>query len=235
MSDVINTRLDDVIASCVPLYHPLGLTLTTIMPLVEGIPITCNADPMDSLGIAKSVARYNATVLPGSPATLGLYASNPDINPLMLSSLRLVVSGAEPLPAEVRQQFELKFGKRIYEGWGTAETTTVATVNIPDAMDTSDWKVQQGNIPGTMGMPLPGTGLKIIDASSGEEMPLGQDGQLLVCGSQVMLGYLDQPERTRAALVDIDGQRWLRTGKQGHLTEEGFLVLNPFPAVGAAQ
>ncbi|MDH4039068.1 MAG: MFS transporter [Gammaproteobacteria bacterium] len=225
MSDVMNTRRDDVIASCVPLYHPLGLTLTTLMPLVEGIPMACHADPLDSPGIAKSVARHSATLLPGSPGTLGLYANNADIHPLMLDSLRLVVSGAEPLPEEVRDQFELKFGKRIYEGWGMAETTTVATVNIPDAMDTSDWKVQHGNIPGTVGMPLPGTALKIIDEASGEELPLGRDGQVLVCGSQVMLGYLDAPEKTGAAITEIDGQRWLRTGHRGHLTEEGFLVL----------
>ena len=69
----------------------------------------------------------------------------------MLDSLRLVVSGAEPLPNELRSEFELKFGKRVYEGYGAAETTTVTTVNIPDAMDASDWKVQQGNIPGPWG------------------------------------------------------------------------------------
>ena len=226
MSDVLNTRLDDVIVSCVPLYHPLGLTFATIMPLVEGIPMTCQADPMDAQGIAKSVARHSGTLLPGSPGTLGLYARNDDIHPLMLDSLRLVVSGAEPLPEDVRLEFERKFGKRIYEGWGTAETTTVATVNIPDAMDTSDWKVQQGNVPGSMGMPLPGTSLKIIAAASGEELPLGGNGHLLVCGGQVMLGYLNAPDKTAACIVEIGGQRWLRTGLSGRLTEEGFLILN---------
>ena len=85
--------------------------------------------------------------------------------------------------------------------------------------------MQHGNIPGTVGMPLPGTALKIIDEASGEELPLGRDGQVLVCGSQVMLGYLDAPEKTGAAITEIDGQRWLRTGHRGHLTEEGFLVL----------
>lgn len=225
MSDVLNTRLDDVILSCLPLYHPLGLTLTTIMPLVEGIPMACHGDPLDSLGIAKSVARHRATLLPASPQTLGLYVRNNAIHPLMLDSLRLVVSGAEPLSDELRAEFEQKFGKRVYEGYGAAETTTVSTVNIPDAMDTTDWKVQQGNIPGTMGMPLPGTCLRIVDEHSGREQPLGTDGMLLVCGGQVMTGYLDAPERTAAAIFEIDGQRWFRTGRTGHLTEEGFLVL----------
>ena len=225
VSDVLNTRIDDVILSCIPAYHPFGLTVTTIMPLVEGIPMACHSNPSDSLGIAKTVARYSATILPGSPGTLDLYTRNDDIHPLMLNSLRLVVSGAEALPEDVRQQFELKFGKRIYEGFSLAEATAVAAVNIPDAMDTSDWKVQQGAIAGTMGMPLPGTSLKIIDAINGEELPLGQDGQLLICGSQVMYGYLNDPEKTGSAIIHIDGQRWLKTSYTGHLTEEGFLIV----------
>ncbi len=230
ISDVLNTQVDDVVLSCVPLFHPLGLTLTTIMPLVEGIPIACHGDPTDTLGIAKTAARCNATVLPGSPATLDLYTRNEAIHPLMFNSLRLVLSGAEHLADEVRQNFELKFGKRIYEGYGLAETTSVTTVNIPDAMDTSDWQVQQGTIAGTMGMPLPGTSLKIIDPENGRDLPLGIDGQLLVCGSQVMLGYLNDPEKTGTAMIESDGQRWLKTGRTGHLTAEGFLVLKPVAA-----
>ncbi|MCP5128360.1 MAG: MFS transporter [Pseudomonadales bacterium] len=226
MSDVMNTRLDDVIASCAPLYHPMGFTLTTIMPLVEGIPMVCHDDPADALGIAKTIARNRATLLPGSPGTLGLYARDEDVHPLMLDSLRLVVSGAEPMPSQLKQQFELKFGKRIYEGWGLTETTNVATVNIPDALDSGDWKVQQGNMPGSMGMPLPGTGLKIVDANSSEELPLGSDGVLLISGCQVAPGYLDEPETSATTmLVDQQGRHWLRTAITGHLTEQGFLVL----------
>ena len=226
VSDVLNTQIDDVILSCIPAYHPFGLTVTTIMPLVEGIPMACHSQPADSLGIAKTVARFNATILPGSPGTLDLYARNDDIHPLMLNSLRLVVSGSEQLPESVRNAFELKFGKRIYEGFSLAEATAVASVNIPDAMDTTDWKVQQGAMAGTLGMPLPGTGLKIIDAISGVEQPLGQEGQVLICGSQIMQGYLNDPEKTGSAIIDIDGQRWLKTGNTGHLTEEGFLILS---------
>jgi acyl-[acyl-carrier-protein]-phospholipid O-acyltransferase/long-chain-fatty-acid--[acyl-carrier-protein] ligase len=225
MSDVLNTAVDDVMMSCLPPYQPMGLTLTTIMPLVEGIPMACHADPADVLGIARGVARYSATLLPGLPSTLGLYARDAGVHRLMLDSIRLVVSGGEPLPEAVRREFELKFGKPIYEGYGLAETTAAATANIPDAMDTSDWKVQQGNIPGTMGMPLPGTSLKIVDEYSGRELPLGSDGLVLVCGSQVMSGYLNAPEQTAAAVFESAGRRWLRTGRRGHLTEEGFLVL----------
>ena len=93
-------------------------------------------------------------------------------------------------------------------------------------MDASDWKVQQGNITGTLGMPLPGTSLKVVDKKTGAELPLGQEGRVLIGGSQVMLSYLDEPDKTAAAISAGRGQRWFNTARTGHLTAEGFLVLN---------
>ena len=166
-----------------------------------------------------------ATILFGTSSVLGLYVANQAVQPLMLGSLRVVVSGAERLSAKVRHDFELKFGKRIYEGYGATETTPVATVNIPDAMDTTDWKVQQGNIPGSVGMPLPGTSIRVVDPQTLEQRPLGEDGLILISGSQVMLGYLNDEEKTAEVISEIDGTRWFHSGDLGHLTEEGFLII----------
>jgi acyl-[acyl-carrier-protein]-phospholipid O-acyltransferase / long-chain-fatty-acid--[acyl-carrier-protein] ligase len=225
-SDVLNTAVDDVMMSSLPPCHPLGLTLTTLMPLVEGIPMACHADPTDSLGIARAVARYSATLLPGLGSTLGLYVENAEVHRLMLDPVRLVVAGAGSIAEEVRRAFELKFGKPVYQGYGLAETSAAATANIPDAMDVSDWKVQQGNITGTLGMPLPGTSLKVVDRKTGAELALGQEGRVLIGGSQVMLSYLNEPDKTAAAISADRGQRWFNTARTGHLTAEGFLVLN---------
>lgn len=225
MSDVLNMRKDDVMMSSIPASHPMGLTLGTLLPLVEGIPVACHPEPTDALGIAKTIARYSATLLPASPEVLGLYARSGDIHRLMLDSLRLVICGGELLHEDARRDFELKFGRPVYEGYGSAATTTVASVNIPDAMDTSDWKVQQGNIPGTMGMPVPGTGLKIVDGHSGQQCPLGTRGKVLVCGSQVALGSIKEPDGLGSSYFESGGQRWMDTGRLGHLTVEGFLVL----------
>jgi acyl-[acyl-carrier-protein]-phospholipid O-acyltransferase/long-chain-fatty-acid--[acyl-carrier-protein] ligase len=225
ISDVLNMRKDDVMLSSIPASHPMGLTLGTLLPLVEGIPMVCHPEPDDSLGIAKTIARYSVTLLPASPGALGLYARSAEIHRLMLDSIRLVICGGERLNEDIRRDFELKFGRPVYEGYGSPATTTVASVNIPDAMDTSDWKVQQGNIPGTMGMPVPGTGLKIVDSDSGEECPLGVTGSVLVCGSQVALGPLEGSGQAGPVIVELDRQRWLDTGRQGHLTGEGFLVV----------
>ncbi len=225
VSDVLNTRVDDVMMACLPPFHSFGLTVTTLLPLVEGIPMVCHPDPTDSLGVAKAIARYQATLLLGTSTFLSFYARNRKVHPLMLESLRIVVSGAEKLSDRVRAEFESKFQRPIFEGYGATETTPVASVNIPDAIDTTDWKVQQGSLAGSVGMPLPGTCFRVVDPDSFEELPLGEDGLILISGNQVMLGYLNDPERTAEAIREEDGLRWYVTGDKGHLTESGFLVI----------
>jgi acyl-[acyl-carrier-protein]-phospholipid O-acyltransferase/long-chain-fatty-acid--[acyl-carrier-protein] ligase len=224
LSDVLNTRMDDVMLCSLPPCYSLGLMVHTMMPLVEGIPMACHPDRSDSQGVAKTIARNKATILLGTPREFGVFASDTKIHPLMLESIRLVVSGVKPLSEEVRVNFELKFGKMIYDGYGTPEAA-VASVNIPDAMSTSDWIVQQGNMPGTVGMPLPGTSFKIVDPVGMQLLPLGADGLVLISGDQVMSAYLNDEEGAARVISEIDGLRWFHSGDEGHLTEEGFLVI----------
>ncbi len=225
ISDVLNTRVDDVVMASLPPFHAFGLTVTLIMPLIEGIPIVCHPDPTDVLGIARAVARYRATILFGTATFLSLYARNRKVDPILLEPLRIVVAGAEKLPTHVRQEFQMKFNKYILEGYGATETTPVASVNVPDAVDTNDWKIQVGQREGSVGLPLPGTSFKIIDPNTREELPLGEDGMICISGNQVMLGYLDDEEKTREVIFENDDMRWYVTGDKGHLTNEGFLVI----------
>jgi len=225
ISDVLNTRVDDVIVASLPPFHAFGLTVTLIMPLIEGIPVCCHPDPTDVLGIARTVARYRATILFGTATFLNLYVRNRKVEPIMLESLRYVVAGAEKLPEKVRRDFQLKFNKQIFEGYGATETTPVASVNVPDALDTGDWRVQVGKREGSVGLPLPGTSFKIVDPGTREELPLGRDGMVLISGNQVMLGYLHDETRTKQVIFEQDGMRWYETGDKGHITPDGFLVI----------
>lgn len=225
ISDMLNTQDTDVIMASLPLFHAFGLTVTTFMPLVEGIPMVCHPDPTDAVNIAKAIAKYRATIFCGTSTFLRLYTKNRRIHPLMLESLRIVIAGAEKLSPDVREAFKLKFNKDIYEGYGATETTPVASVNIPDALDVNYWKVQLGNKLGTVGMPLPGTSFRIVDPESLEELPSGEDGLILIGGTQVMLGYLDDEEKTNEVITEIDGKRWYKTGDKGHLDEDGFLTI----------
>ena len=225
VSDVLDVRGEDTLMATLPLFHAFGLTITGLMPLVEGIPVIFHPDPTDVLTIAKAIAKHQATVYCSTSTFLRLFNRNRHIHPLMLESLRVVVSGAERLDPEVRDAFKLKFNKEIYEGYGTTETTPVASVNIPDRIDQRSWQVQQGNKPGTVGMPLPGGSFRIVDPDTLETLPSGEDGLVLFGGSQVMLGYLNDPEKTADVIVELDGKRWFKTGDKGHLDQDGFLTI----------
>jgi len=213
------------VMASLPLFHAFGLTVTQFMPLIEGLPLVCHADPTDALNTAKAIAKYNVTMLCGTSTFFRLYTKNSKIHPLMLNSLRLVVAGAEKLNPDVRDAFKLKFNKDILEGYGATETTPVAGVNLPDALDYSDWKVQTGNKIGTIGMPLPGSNFKIVDPDSFEELATGEAGMILIGGAQVMKGYLNNPVKTAEVIKEIDGQRWYVTGDKGHLDTDGFLTI----------
>lgn len=225
VSDVLNTEERDVIMASLPLFHAFGLTVTQFMPLIEGLPLVCHADPTDALNIAKAIAKYHVTMLCGTSTFFRLYTKNSKIHPLMLTSLRLVVAGAEKLNPDVRDAFKLKFNKDILEGYGATETTPVAGVNLPDALDYDDWKVQVGNKTGTIGMPLPGSNFKIVDPDTFEELPTGEAGMILIGGAQVMKGYLNNPQKTAEVIKEIDRGRWYVTGDKGHLDADGFLSI----------
>ncbi len=225
ISDVLNTEGSDVVMATLPLFHAFGLTVTTFMPLIEGIPVVCHPDPTDALNVAKAIAKYRATIFCGTSTFLRLYTKNTRVQPLMLNSLRIVVAGAEKLSPDVREAFKLKFNKDIYEGYGATETTPIASVNIPDHLDTNYWRVQLGSKLGTVGMPLPGSSFRIVDPDTMQELETNQDGLILIGGSQVMSGYLNDQSKTDEVIVHIDNKRWYKTGDKGHLDEDGFLSI----------
>lgn len=221
---VLNPTRDDVMLSSLPLFHAFGLTITTLMPLLEGIPISMQPDPTDARSIGRACARNKATILCGAGTFMRIYAQSKAVHPLMFASLRLVVAGAEKLRPEVRQSFREKFGLEVYEGYGTTETTPVASTNLPDVL-LDDFTVQVCNRPGTVGMPLPGSQFRIVDPDTLDVLPIGEAGLILVGGTQIMKGYLDDPERTAAAVVEIDGKRWYKSGDKGRIDADGFLQI----------
>jgi acyl-[acyl-carrier-protein]-phospholipid O-acyltransferase / long-chain-fatty-acid--[acyl-carrier-protein] ligase len=225
VADVLNMEDNDVVMANLPLFHAFGLTVTQFLPLVQGLPLVCHADPTDVLGSAKAIATFRATILFGTSTFLRLYVRNTKIQPLMLSSLRFVVAGAEKLHAEVRSGFSQKFNIPIYEGYGATEVAPVACVNLPDKLELESWQTQLGQRAGSVGMPLPGTSVKIVDPQSFNELPTGDAGMILIGGPQVMLGYLNNPEKTASAIKEIDGMRWYVTGDKGYIDEDGFVFI----------
>ena len=185
----------------------------------------CHPDPTDPLGAAKAIARYRATLLCSTSTILRSFSDNDKVHPLMLASLRLVVAGAEKLGEDVRAAFQGKFNKNILEGYGATETTPVASVNLPDQLETETFNVQRGQKPGSVGMPLPGSSCLVVDPQTYEPLPTGQKGLILIGGAQVMKGYLNDAENTARVIKYLNQMRWYATGDQGYLDKEGFLYI----------
>jgi acyl-[acyl-carrier-protein]-phospholipid O-acyltransferase / long-chain-fatty-acid--[acyl-carrier-protein] ligase len=222
---ILNAGDEDVMLNSLPVFHSFGMTVTTFLPLLEGIPMVCQPDPTDAKAVGQLVAQYKVTIMFATSTFLRIYTRNRKLHPLMFESLRLVIAGAERLAPEVREAFWQKFGKTVYEGYGTTETSPVTNCNIPDVLLSYDGQVQIGNKPGSVGLPIPGTHVRIVDPTSLEQLAQGEAGLILIAGPQVMPGYLNAPDKTQAALVEKDGLRWYKTGDKGTLDEDGFLII----------
>jgi acyl-[acyl-carrier-protein]-phospholipid O-acyltransferase/long-chain-fatty-acid--[acyl-carrier-protein] ligase len=223
-ASILNPQ-NDVVLDSLPLFHAFGLTVTSLLPMTEGLPCVCQPDPTNAAAIGKLVAAHRVTLLCATSTFLRLYTRDRKLLPLMFKSLRLVVAGAERLAPDVRAGFKAKFGLDVYEGYGTTETTPVASVNIPDVLVPGYWFVQLGSREGTVGLPLPGSTFKIVDPATLTELPPGEAGLILIGGTQIMKGYLNDEVRTADAIMEQDGIRWYKSGDKGRLDEDGFLTI----------
>ena len=205
----------DRIVGVLPFFHSFGFTVTVWFPLLAGCGAVYHPNPMDSKTIGKLVEQYGGTFLLSTPTFLNAYAAK--CSPEEFASLRFVLAGAERLRESVARAFREKFGKEILEGYGATEMSPVISVNVPDFEAGKD--TQKGNKAGTVGHPLPGVAVKVVDPGSLEPLPPDGEGLLLVKGPNRMLGYLGEAERT--AEVVRDG--WYITGDLAVVDDEGFL------------
>lgn len=221
---ILDLHENDVVLANLPLFHAFGLTACELLPLLNNIPVVCHPDPTDALATARAIAQHNVTLMFGTSTFFRLYLRNSKVEPWMLSSLRLAIAGAEKLQTEVREEFFNKFGHVILEGYGATETAPVASVNMPDKTD-AEGKPVIYHKPGSVGLPIPDTELMIIDPDTRDILPPRESGMILISGGQVMLGYLNQPEKTEQVLLEINERTWYATGDKGFLDEDGFLFI----------
>lgn len=225
IAGILNKQKNDVMMATLPLFHSFGITVTTFLPLTEGIMSIHIPDPTDSATIGKMAAKYNATILLGTSTFFRLYNKSKKINPLMFANLRIVVAGAEKLKEDVKKEFKMKFGHEIYEGYGTTEATPVVSCNMPNSLDPDFFTELIFNKPGTVGLPLPGTVIKIVDPKTLRELNIGEEGLILIGGHQIMDGYHEDIAKTSDVLIKIDGIRYYKSGDIGFLDSDGFLSI----------
>ena len=207
----------DRIIGVLPLFHSFGFMATIWLPLFAGAGVVYHPNPTDAKVIGELVHKHKGTFLLSTPTFCGTYMRK--CTREQFASLRFVVVGAEKLREPLRKEFEETFGIDLLEGYGMTEMSPVVAVNTPDFREGKE--IQIGNRHGTVGLPIPGVALRVVDSDTRELLPPGREGMLLAKGPNKMLGYLNEPERT--AQVFDDG--WYVTGDMAKVDEDGFLAI----------
>jgi acyl-[acyl-carrier-protein]-phospholipid O-acyltransferase/long-chain-fatty-acid--[acyl-carrier-protein] ligase len=204
---------NDRIMGVLPLFHSFGFTGTFWLPLVVGCGVVYHPNPLDSAAIGEMVEKYKATMIISTPSFCLGYVRKCHAD--QFASLRYAVVGAEKLREPIARMFREKYGVELMEGYGCTETAPVIAANAPDG------RGEQRSRPGTVGRPLPGVSAKVVDRDSFDPLPSGAEGLLLVSGPNVMMGYLNNPARTREVLRD----GWYVTGDIATIDVDGFITL----------
>ena len=220
LDQVFDLNCHDRFLGVLPFFHSFGFTGTLWLPAALGVGVIFHPNPLDAKTIGPLVKRYAVTFLLATPTFLQLYLRG--CAPADFGSLRLVMTAAEKLPDRLASAFEEHFGIRPMEGYGCTECAPGVAVNTPDFRSAGFHQV--GVKRGTIGHPLPGVCVRVVDAENpraGISLPIGQPGLLLVRGPNVMQGYLGRPEKTAEVLHD----GWYATGDVAALDEDGFLQI----------
>jgi long-chain acyl-CoA synthetase len=167
--------------------------------------------------VLNAVREHRPTYFPAVPTIFVSLLSHPRVKEYGLHLVRICNSGGAPCPVEVIAEFERRIGRPLNEGYGLSETSPV-THSTPQLARRK---------PGTIGLPLPDTDIKVVDLETGEEeLPPGEAGELCISGPQVMKGYWNHGEETRQALrPDADGRLWFHTGDVARIDEDGFTTI----------
>ena len=220
LEQVFGLNHQDGFLGILPFFHSFGFTGTLCLPAMLGVGVVYHPNPLDAKAIGPLVRDHRLTFLLATPTFLQLYLRG--CAPADFGSLRVVMTGAEKLPDRLAAAFEEHFGIRPLEGYGCTECAPAVAVNTHDFRSAGFRQI--GAKRGKIGHPLPGVSVRIVSPEnpwSGENLPLGQPGLMLVRGPNVMQGYLGKPEKTAEVLRD----GWYVTGDVAALDEDGFLQI----------
>jgi long-chain acyl-CoA synthetase len=204
---------EEIQINVIPLYHIYGMTVTMNNAIASTGSMVL-FPRFDAKEVLTAIQKYRATIFGGVPTLYSALINTPDISKYDLSSIKFCISGASPLPPEVQKKFMELTGGVLVEGYGLTEASPVTHANPLDpTMET----VKIGSI----GLTWPDTEAGIMDKETGELLPFGDIGELVIRGPQVMKGYWNMQEETDAVLKD----GWLHTGDIARMDEEGYFYI----------
>lgn len=217
IQQVFQVDQDDRLLGILPFFHSFGFTGALWFPLLSGFGVVYHANPLDARTVGQLCQSYRVSLLIGTPTFYLSYLRR--CTKEQFATLRLAIVGAEKLKPALAEAFVERFGITLLEGYGCTELSPVVSVGIPDAVVKGSRQV--GHKPGTVGHPLPGIAVRIVDPETFTERSAGEEGLVLIKGPNVMLGYLKDAERTREVIRD----GWYITGDIGRLDPDGFLSI----------
>jgi long-chain acyl-CoA synthetase len=201
---------NETVIAFLPFFHIYGQVVLMLNSLCQGFRIILFTTP-DLEEILMSVERYKASAFFGVPTLFELLREHDKTNQVNWTRLKAVVCGADALHDATIEGWERRTKKPILEGYGMTETTAVSHGTPFDR-----------HKKGSFGVPMPNISAAIIDLDSNEFTPVGEVGEMILNGPNIMSGYWKRPETKAETFIEIDGKQWLRTGDMVRMDEEGY-------------
>lgn len=200
-----------VFAALLPIFHVYGLSTCLLVP--TALHAACVMIPRYEPGeFLRFIAKYQISMFPGAPSVYLSLLQHKDFDKYDLSSLKYGISGSAPIPAASLEKFQSISGCKLLEGYGLTESSPIT--HLTPALSMQKF--------GAIGIPLPGTRARIVDMDVGTiEMPVGEPGELIIKGPQVMEGYYNRPDETAGVLRN----GWLYTGDIAYMDEDGYFFI----------
>jgi len=218
MSAVLQPEQDEIFLGAIPLFHVFGMVAIVSKAIYVGgkIAFVLNARDIDDLlGV---IEKCRPTLFHGVPALYSAINNHPKVvaGEVKLDCIRACISGSAPLPPATKRRFEELSGGKLLEGYGMSEAPTASHVN----------PLHGDNRTGSVGLPMPDMDMCIVSLEDGETiLPVGEVGELVMTGPQLMTGYHNQPEETVNAIHEWDGKRWLFTGDIARMDDDGYFYI----------
>lgn len=218
--DALDISLEDhIYVGGIPMFHVYGLVAMLSLSVHMGAQIVLIPNARDIDDVVDVIDHFNPTLFPGVPALYNAVNNHPKIKSgeANLKSLVYCMSGSAPLPRATKDEFERLSGAVITEGFGMSEAPTATHVN----------PTKGENRAGSIGLPLPDMDMRIVSLDDGEtDVPVGEIGELVIAGPNVMQGYHKMPTETKNVLrADKDGKKWLYSGDIARMDEDGYFYI----------
>ncbi|HDP79743.1 MAG TPA: hypothetical protein ENN21_02755 [Spirochaetes bacterium] len=195
----------------IPLFHVYGWNTNVNMTMLGGGSIVLVPIPDPNL-ILQNINQHEPTVWCTVPQLINALIHHPETASSKLKNIRGFFSGSAPLPVEEIKRLKELSGAAVMEGYGSSETTNIITINPINRTK-----------PGSVGVPIPNTIIKIMDVKTGEkEMPLGEPGEIVAKGPQIMKEYWQNPKETK---IVFNEEGYLLTGDIGYMDEDGYIFI----------